>query len=452
MALPLLKACSEGNLPAVSDLLLITNPADIELRGSPLPSVCCSFLIPLFTFADESGSTPLIEAVKNGHVDVIRALLDKGLSPTVSSCEMSPDHFLIPGADPSNGSPELHTTDRVILDLLTQAKNKSLLDCVSGPISTYPPDGSDDPQKPYYPPPPPDAYPYYPTINPSLSTVPDGGVYYPPPPPPHMGETHSPGGLPHLPPPEIARMIPCRYYPACRYGPSCIFLHPSQGYYPNGAPPPAHYPPYDPMGAPPFSPNFYPPPTYQQANGPHPMAPLSPPPGPPHIVHVRSNSEGVSPTQGPFSPNGVSPSIPYGPMPPSSYPHPAPMPVPLTGPPVPPLHHQTQSQLPPPGPQSPTHFTPSPVGPFNIQPNGPVLYPQQQPSLANGNVSFSPEVDGMPKPQPGVESLNNGAPPHTRDPSLHARRGSRRASFGKPKPPCLFFPTGRCKNGYVIPI
>ncbi|KAF7784034.1 hypothetical protein Agabi119p4_199 [Agaricus bisporus var. burnettii] len=409
MAFPLLKACSEGNLHVVSDLLHGSNPVDIEFR-------------------DESGSTPLIEAVKNGHVNIIHTLLEKG-------------------ADPSNGSPEQHTTDQVILGLLAQAKNKPLQDGVSGPESSYLRDGSDDSQKPFYPPPPPDAYPYYPTINPSLSTVPDGGVYYPPPLPPHMGGNHSPGGPHHLPPPEVARMIPCRYYPACRYGPSCIFLHPPQGYYPNGAPPPAPYPHYDPMGAPPFSPNFYPPPTYQQANGPLPMTPLSPPPGPPHIVHARSTSEIVSPTQGHFSPNGVSPPVPYGPMSPS-YPHSAPMPVPLSGPPVPPLHHQPQPQLPPPGPQSPTNFSPSPVGPFNVQPDGPAMYPQQQPSLSNGNVSFAPEVDGMPKPQPGAEGFVNGVPhPHTRDVPMHARRSSRRASFGKPKPPCLFFPTGRCKNG-----
>ncbi|KAF9448191.1 hypothetical protein P691DRAFT_730183, partial [Macrolepiota fuliginosa MF-IS2] len=404
----LLKACSEGDLHAVNDLLNDVNPVDIEAK-------------------DESGSTPLIEAVKSGHADIVRVLLDKG-------------------ADPSHGSPEQVTVDQTILDLLVQAKNKSLPNGVPSAEPAYPHDGNDDSQKAYYPPPPPEAYPYYPTINPSLSTVSDGAVFYPTPPPPNMGEGHSPGGMNNLPPPEVARFIPCRYFPACRYGPSCIFAHPSQTFYPGGGPPPAQYPPYEPMAAPPYPPSFYPPPpNFQHPNGPHPMAPLSPPPAP-HMVHARSPSEVVSPTQGPFSPNGVPPPVPYGPMSPSAYPHPAPIPVPLSIPPLPPLHHQPQ--LPPPGPQSPANFTPSPAT-FNVQQDGTATYPPpQQLPPPNGNVNYPTEADGVPKPpHPAPESFNNGFPPFHRDGPVHVRRGSRRASFGKPKPPCLFFPAGRCKNG-----
>ncbi|KXN88724.1 hypothetical protein AN958_06591 [Leucoagaricus sp. SymC.cos] len=418
MAHVLFKAVSEGNLHALNEILHDINPAEIEVK-------------------DESGSTPLIAAVKSGHVDVILALLSKGMSLANTT-----------GADSSHGSPEQYATDQAILDLLVQAKNKSLPNVIPAADQTYPHDGSDDSQKAYYPPPPPEAYPYYPTINPSLPTVPDGGAFYPPPPPQAMGESHSPGGSNNLPPPEIARFIPCRYFPACRYGPSCIFAHPPQGYYPSGAPPPAQYPPYDPMSAPPYSSNYYPPPNFQQPNGPHPMAPLSPPPGPPpHLVHARSASEVVSPIQGPFNPNGVPPPVPYGPMSPTAYPPPAPMPVPLSIPPLPPLQHQPQ--LPPPGPQSP-NFSPSPATPFNVQQEGLAMYPPpppQQPSMPNGNVSFSPEADGAPKPpQPVAEGFTNGVPAPHRE-GLHARRSGRRTSFGKPKPPCLFFPTGRCKNG-----
>ncbi len=365
---------------------------------------------------------------------------------------MSADYHIIPGADPSNGYPEQYTADRVILDLLAQAKNKPLPTSVPSAEPIYPHDGNDDSQKVYYPPPPPEAYSYYPPINPSLQATPDGTGFYPPPPPPQsMGEGHSPGGLNNLPPPEVARFIPCRYFPACRYGPSCIFAHPPQTYYPAGGPPPAQYPPYEPMAAPPYPPNYYPPPNFQQPSGPHPMAPMSPPPGPPHMVHGRSASEVVTPTQGPFSPNGIPPPVPYGPISPSAYPHPAPMPVPLSIPPLPPLHHQPQ--MPPPGPQSPTNFVPSPATPFSVPPEGPGIYPPQQLPMPNGNVSFPPEIEGMPKPQQSApEGFNNNIPPIHRDGSMHSRRGAgRRASFGKPKPPCLFFPAGRCKNGYVIP-
>ncbi|WFD20417.1 hypothetical protein MCAP1_002661 [Malassezia caprae] len=31
----------------------------------------------------------------------------------------------------------------------------------------------------------------------------------------------------HLPPPEVARMIPCKFFPYCRYGDRCVFQHPS---------------------------------------------------------------------------------------------------------------------------------------------------------------------------------------------------------------------------------
>lgn len=86
MAHALFKACSEGNLAALHDLLHDVNPYELEVQ-------------------DESGSTPLIAAVKNGHVDVISALLDKG-------------------ADPAHGSPEQYTTEQVILDLLAQAKKQ----------------------------------------------------------------------------------------------------------------------------------------------------------------------------------------------------------------------------------------------------------------------------------------------------------------------------------------
>ena len=319
------------------------------------------------------------------------------------------------------------------MDLLAQAKNKSLPNGVQTPQPTYPLDGNDDPQKAYYPLPPPENYPYYTSIN--LSSIPDGGAFYPPLPPQAMGESHSSGGLNNLPPPEIARFIPCRYFPACRYGPSCIFAHPPQGYYPSGAHPP--YPPFDPMTVPPYPPNFYPPPNFQH-NGPHSMVPLSPPP---HMAHSRSTSEVVSPTQGPFGPNGVPPSH-------RTMPHLPSVPIPLSIPPLPPVY-----QLPTPGPRSP-NFSPSPATPYNMPQESPGIYPPQpllQPHLPNGNVSFAPEVDSAPKPmQPSPEGFNNSVAPSHHEGPVHPRRGGRRPSLGKPKPACLFFPTGRCKNGCVI--
>ncbi len=51
-----------------------------------------------------------------------------------------------------------------------------------------------------------------------------------------------------------------------------------------------------------------------------------------------------------------------------------------------------------------------------------------------------------PAPQPDGFTQANRAPP--RDGFGHARRGSmRRNSTARPKPPCAFFPQGRCRNG-----
>lgn len=61
---------------------------------------------------------------------------------------------------------------------------------------------------------------------------------------PHAAPTPAPGAndegaaQAHLPPPEVARMIPCKFFPYCRYGDRCIFQHPSGPILlPPGAPP-----------------------------------------------------------------------------------------------------------------------------------------------------------------------------------------------------------------------
>ncbi|KAJ2965195.1 hypothetical protein NUW54_g14200 [Trametes sanguinea] len=90
MVSPLWKACSEGNLENVVELLKDATPVDIEVK-------------------DHTGVTPLIEAVKNGHVEIVRVLLDKGADPTNAS---------------SQGPPESYTSDPVIHGLISVAKGK----------------------------------------------------------------------------------------------------------------------------------------------------------------------------------------------------------------------------------------------------------------------------------------------------------------------------------------
>ncbi|WFC99915.1 hypothetical protein MYAM1_002661 [Malassezia yamatoensis] len=104
-------------------------------------------------------------------------------------------------------------------------------------------------------------------------------------------QSHEPSGNMSLPPPEIARMIPCRFFPNCRYGDQCLFFHPTGPMMP------------PPQGA---QPMFYP--------GPNGM-PFSPGPGP---YGVPPEFMEMNPAMMPmhYGPNGV-PFYPQQPMPPS---------------------------------------------------------------------------------------------------------------------------------------
>ena len=389
MVSPLWNAASEGDTATVNHLLSDGSGGDIEIKN-------------------EEGATPLFQAVSKGHVEVVRALLAQGAS--IHNC-------------PQLAQPEQVTSHPEVLELLRNAGNALP---PSHPSATYE-NGADGMGSPYHP--HPNGYPYFPTLNgPPF----DGPPYYPlHNGQPHLGEQSPTGGFGHLPPPDIARMIPCRYFPACRYGPTCMFAHPQQApYFPPSMPPPGQYSPgYDPR-APPYTPSYYgvPQPSYPHPNGGGPMSPMSPPSAPQHpgMIHTRSGSE-VSPQPGaPFSPNHMHP-IPFSPVQPispSGYSHP--------GPPmgVPPQAHGPPHS----GPQSPSVYS-----------------PPSYPTRANGVHAFVPngfsEPNGLPAVHgPHGEGAHRG--PIYRDGSGHARRGGFRRPFvDKRKPPCIFYPSGKCKNG-----
>ncbi|GBE77794.1 predicted protein [Sparassis crispa] len=416
MVSALWKACSEGNLEDALELLREASTVEIEIK-------------------DHTGVTPLIEAVKIGHVEVVRALLEKGADPTNAS---------------SQGPPEQYTTDPIILDLLNTAKSKVSPDVIIIEETACTHDPNMDPTTGYYGP-PPSAY-YYPGMPVPPHILPDGTPYYATPPP--VPTEQNPNGIPNLPPPEVARMIPCRYYPACRYGTSCMFAHPQTPYIQGPLPPPAQYPThYDTMTAP-YPPHSYYPvqsPSFQGSPNGVAISAMSPPHGPhplPHIPmgHARSGSEIVSPVQAHFSPTGTAPPMPYGIMSPISptYGHPGQMPVPISIPPLPPLQHSAAG-----GPQSPQHAMYPPISPGAVPPYAiPGQHVGQYVPQSMHMQGAAPEAPNSPPVHPQADGY--GPPQGHREGMTHHRRGSaRRPSFGGPgrKPACLFFPAGRCRNG-----
>ncbi|KAH7334322.1 hypothetical protein B0J17DRAFT_102882 [Rhizoctonia solani] len=398
---------------------------------------------------DHAGTTPLIQAVRNGHKDIIKALLAAGADINNSS---------------SQGKPETYTTDPEILALL-QAKSATAQPTYEGYPQSSDPNSPYDPaamQHYYYPPPPGHEghYPPYP-----YPMMPPAEGHPPMPPFPATGDGNSPGGTHNLPPADVARTIPCRYFPVCRYGSSCMFLHPQPSYFSGPPPPaPAHYPP------------MYPPhPYYMMRPGyPHP-----PPPGAAQVDPTASPVTGTQPFPPPYppQPNGAPPFSPAtngapfsppvngapfpngGPYPPPT--NGAPYPPPTNGAPFSPVSNGT--------PYTPaTNGTPSPFGAPPFSPGSatpysanapytpgpaPVSYGYPRPyteapkeAPVNGVVNGTAEEI---QPAPAANGINGvGNHPNGGFPRRNGR--GRRESFGagrQPKPPCLFFPSGRCRNG-----
>ncbi|WWD18421.1 hypothetical protein CI109_102871 [Kwoniella shandongensis] len=190
-----------------------------------------------------TGCTPIVLAIRGNHHDVVRELLSAGA--------------IVP--------PPGLTNDPLMLSVLYPQ-----------PMYGMPPQFIGMPQE-YYPQPP-----FYPGAEGQQQQQQQrgpGGMFMSP--PPQQRKDISPNGTPNvgnpnnLPPADVSKTIPCRNFPNCKYGGSCVFFHPRpQQFYPG---------PGGPVQNGSFAPNGY--------EGGYP-APYAPAPGP---YYVSNGGNGFNP-------------------------------------------------------------------------------------------------------------------------------------------------------------
>jgi len=226
----------------------------------------------------------------------------------------------------------------------------------------------------------------------------------------------------NLPPAEVAKTIPCRNYPNCKYGSSCVFLHPRAPFYPGPGGPGFGYEGYQ---------GFQPMPYFNpQANGFQPQQP-------------QQQVEGEQ-SQPQFQPdmaqdnnevNGQQPQFND--------------------------QHQQHSLSGAPAPFVPFGMTSPPPAQFGLSPMSPPMMPMPMSPHDAAFFAQSPPNGMMPPPPSSGFNprrlSNNGfqKPFHGKKPSFSGgprpwAPGSRAAAGGwkdGTPPPCAFFAQSKCRNG-----
>ncbi|OCF42032.1 hypothetical protein I317_04118 [Kwoniella heveanensis CBS 569] len=388
-----------------------------------------------------TGCTPIVLAIRGNHHDVVRELLSAGA--------------IIP--------PPGLTNDPLMFSILYPQ-----------PMYGMPPQFMGMPPQDFYAPQPP----FYPG-------QPDGRFMPPPPAGPagprkDAGALASPNGNHNnLPPAEVSKTIPCRNFPNCKYGASCVFFHPGG---------PRQFFPAGPAGGPNGS--FVPQGYEGGYSGPY------PPPGP---YFVPQNGQYPNPA---FAPEQTPTQASLNPA--SEIPEQQQQQL---------QHDQTQTQTAPVPVPAPSQHVPSAIAPvfvpgfqaipgpadsmtsppppsqFGLSPMSPSMLGTSLPSIPPAEAFFaaaSPPNGFIPPPPPaGAAAGLNGAP------HAHARRQSHGQNFGQqqfgapgkpfghgkkpsfsggPKPwmgrqaaqngsaklggwkdgnppPCAFYAQGNCRNG-----
>lgn len=277
MTATLFQASQDGNVELVSSLL--EDPSlNVDAR-------------------DEAGLTALHHAVRSNHVDVVTQLLAKG----ANAVEVAQDAAL-------KQNPEVASVINNALQLTQSAVFQSapVIDSHGGKQL---PDGTVS----YVQPPAYQGHPtmdasmhqqhalHHPISQPMYPFQPQHSFYDPSLNPEHRGHAPKESSSGSLPPPEVAKMIPCRFFPNCRYGDKCMFAHPvampasastaapvSPGQAPMFYQSPAYgYPAYGPPQ------HFYsmaPPMPIQYTHAGVPMPVHMPPP--PHMAHAPHSADG----------------------------------------------------------------------------------------------------------------------------------------------------------------
>ncbi|SJX60830.1 uncharacterized protein SRS1_12056 [Sporisorium reilianum f. sp. reilianum] len=203
MTATLFQASQDGNVELVTSLL--EEPSlDIDAR-------------------DETGLTALHHAVRGNHIDVVSQLLAKG----ANAVEVAQDAAL-------KHNPELASVVNNALQH-TQSASFQSAPVVDSHGGKQLPDGTVS----YVQPP---AYQghagmdvsmhqqhaalHHPMSQPMYPFQPQHAFFDPSHNPEHRGHAHKDSSSGSLPPPEVAKMIPCRFFPNCRYGDKCMFAHP----------------------------------------------------------------------------------------------------------------------------------------------------------------------------------------------------------------------------------
>ncbi|TKY91001.1 hypothetical protein EX895_001000 [Sporisorium graminicola] len=202
MTATLFQASRDGNVELVASL--IEEPSlDIDAR-------------------DETGLTALHHAVRGNHIDVVSQLLAKG----ANAVDVAQDAAL-------KQNPDLASIINNALQH-TQSASFQSAPVVDSHGGKQLPDGTVS----YVQPP---AYQghsgmdvsmhqqhalHHPMSQPMYPFQPQHTFFDPSHNPEHRGHAHKDSSSGSLPPPEVAKMIPCRFFPNCRYGDKCMFAHP----------------------------------------------------------------------------------------------------------------------------------------------------------------------------------------------------------------------------------